>query len=72
MTIEKEKAEELIEKMHACGRYGFEIEDARKCASIAVAELLENLSVIESINSSYQGRITLEFYKKVQIEIEKL
>lgn len=50
MKIEaKNKADELVKKMHDCGGYGFEISDAVECAIIAVDEIL-NIAVDEILN----------------------
>lgn len=37
----KDKALEPTKKMHACGGYGFEFEDAKQCALVAVDELIK-------------------------------
>jgi hypothetical protein len=78
----KEKATELVKKMHNCGGYGFELEDAKQCALIAVDEIIDLMDKASSIsgnfmrltkNNSYQSiEDEYQYWLQVKQEIEKL
>jgi len=58
----KEKAEELVNKYLMATPVGFYIEDCKKCAIIAVDEVM----------SDYQSWVTNEFWEQVKQEIINL
>ena len=63
----QEKAEELVNKYLLATPVGFHIDDAKKCALIAVDEILHSLEY-----NTWQNRKILKYYKEVKQEIEKL
>jgi hypothetical protein len=64
MTPE-EKAEDLFNKMFSSSR-SIEVEQAKKCALIAVDEILNN------VNGALDYESDIEYWKEVKQEIEKL
>ena len=63
----KDKAIELIKKMQACGGYGFEFEDAKECALVAVNLVGEDsdwqnewLEVRDEIIKAVENEITTD------------
>ncbi len=63
----KEKAQKLFDKMF-CSSRSIEVEQAKKCALIAVNELIE----IACDYSDYDETVTKEYWEKVKQEIENL
>jgi hypothetical protein len=67
----QEKSEQLVSSYLFATPIGFHIEDAKKCAIIAVEEIIEN-------NSKITGLLTQDtmrndwFWQEVKQEIEKL
>ena len=70
----KEKADELVNKMwiyaipNADGSWG----NAKKCALIAVDEILELLEDNGLLIAEYHDKYTMEYWLEVKQEIEKL
>jgi len=63
----KEKAEELVNKYLLTTPVGFHIDDAKKCAIIAVDLILDEIFWEDSV----QWDEVKEYYKEVKKEIEK-
>jgi hypothetical protein len=67
---QKEKAKELVKKMHIESDiiYVMSKEQAKKCALIAVDEIIEAIKIADIITFMY----VIDYYKEVKQEIEKL
>jgi hypothetical protein len=66
----KEKAEELFAKY--LDSTSITLSGAKRCALIAVDEILENFGLRVNGKDHYCGKYTIEFYQEVRKEIEKL
>ncbi len=66
----KEKAKELVKKMHIESDiiYVMSKAQAKKCALIAVDEIIEAIKIADNITFMY----VIDYYKEVKQEIEKL
>ena len=66
---DEEKAEELVNKYLLATPVGFHIDDAKKCALIAVDEVIKS----NPINPSEEyGKSSEMYWQEVKQEIEKL
>jgi hypothetical protein len=65
-----EKAEELVSKYLLATPIGFHIEDAKKCALIAVKEIILSNPHSNPFNTDVYS--TMSYWQEVKTEIEKL
>jgi hypothetical protein len=63
----KEKALELVEQFSSVLMYDEVYEDSIKCVLIAVGEVIEALQ-----EHHWQNRLTIDYWKEVKHELEKL
>ncbi len=69
----QEKASELVEKYYQSNlNYWFNKNTSKKCAKIAVNEIIENFGLTASGQTFYTEFRAVEFYKEVLNEIDKL
>ena len=66
----KEKAEELVSKYLLATPIGFHIEDAKKCAIIAVQEIIFSNPHSNPFNTDVYS--TINYWEEVKTEIENL
>ena len=65
----QEKANELVNKYLISTPIVFHIDDAKKCALIAVDEILENFGTLTEGKDHYCAYLTTEYYQEVKQEI---
>jgi hypothetical protein len=66
----QEKAEELVSKYLFATPIGFHIEDAKKCAIIAVQEIILSNPHSNPFNTDVYS--TMSYWEEVKTEIEKI
>jgi len=69
----KEKAEELLEKMHKC-LFSDGLYDAKQCSMVAVEEVVDQWDYIDTYLGDGRGELNpnLRWWQEVKKELEKL